>query len=67
MNTYRFFALDGTGRVDRGFERRLGSDAAAIDFARMFGDAPMVEVFLGQDIVARIEARNGNIAVLEPC
>lgn len=65
MKTYRFFALDATGRVDRGFEHRFPSDAAAIEFAKLVDDATTVEVLHGHDKVAQVVIRNGKVSVFE--
>lgn len=65
MNTYRFFALDATGRVDRGFEQRFINAAAAIEFAKHVEDAASVEVLHGREMVARVVIRNGKVSVFE--
>jgi hypothetical protein len=65
MKTYRFFALDATGRVDRGFERRFPNDAAAIEFAKLVEDATTVEILNGRDKVAQVVIRNGRVSVFE--
>lgn len=61
---YRFFALDSTGRVDRGFEQAFQNEAEAIKFAGQIDDAVMVEVLRGSDVVARVRRQGGRTTVL---
>jgi hypothetical protein len=60
---YRLFALDKTGRVDRGFEQTFLNDAEAIRFADQIEDAALVEVMRGNDLVARVRHQNGRTTV----
>ena len=64
MFTYRLFALDSTGRVDRGFQQAFQNDAEAIRFADKIEDAAMVEVIRGDELVARVRHQNGRTTVL---
>lgn len=63
MIRYRLFALDKTGRVDRGFEQAFLNDAEAIRFADHIEDAATVEVMRGNDMVARVRHQNGRTKV----
>ena len=64
MHRYRFFALDNTGRVDRGFEQQFHSDDEAIRFADQIADAATVEVMRGNEMVARVRHQNGRTTVI---
>jgi hypothetical protein len=61
---YKFFALDNTGRVDRGFEKLLVDDSAAIDFAKGIEDAAKVEILLNGALIAAVMFRNGKATVM---
>lgn len=61
---YKFFALDNTGRVDRGFEKLLLDDSAAIDFAKSIEDAAKVEILLNGALIAAVMFRNGKATVM---
>ncbi|MBC7504126.1 MAG: hypothetical protein H7267_00105 [Sandarakinorhabdus sp.] len=67
MKTYRFFALDTIGRVDRGFEQAFRTDDEAIHYADQIADAAVVEVMLGNEIVARVRHQNGRTTVIAGC
>ena len=64
MMTYRLFALDMTGRVDRGFEQAFHNDDEAIRFADQIQDAAVVEVMRGNELVARVRHQNGRTTVV---
>jgi hypothetical protein len=64
MISYRFFAIDSVGRVDRGFEHRFHSDEEAIHFAEMIEGAAEVEVMRAQKVVARVRHQNGRTTVV---
>ncbi|KAB7647623.1 hypothetical protein [Polymorphobacter fuscus] len=64
MKTYRLFALDTTGRVDRGFEQAFQNDDDAIRFASGLDDAALVEVMRGTKLVARVRHHNGRTTVI---
>lgn len=64
MITYRLFALDVTGRVDRGFEQPFRNDDDAIRFAGQIEGAAVVEVMRGNEIVARVRHHNGRTTII---
>ena len=64
MIRYRFFAIDGMGRVDRGFEQFLVDDDAAYRFAESVEGAATVEVLRGSQMIARVRHHNGRATVI---
>ena len=64
MHRYKLFALDSTGRVDRGFEQLFLNDDEATRFAGQISDAATVEVVRGTEMVARVRHQNGRTTVI---
>ena len=65
MTYYRLFALDNTGRVDRGFEEVFENDEDAIRFADQIEDAAVIEVMRGNAMVARVRRHEGKTTVID--
>lgn len=64
MIRYRLFALDHTGRVDRGFEQSFLNDEDAIRFASEIEDAAVIEVLRGNETVAHVRHSSGKTTVI---
>jgi len=64
MKRYKFFALDGNGRVDRGFDSSLPGDAAAVAFAGAIDGAAKVEILQEGRMIASILFGNGKAIVI---
>ena len=55
MPDYRFYLLDGTGRIARRVDAVCADDAEALAQARSFGHRHAVEVWQGTRTVGRVE------------
>lgn len=65
MKRYKFFALDQTGRVDRGFEKHLLDLDAAIAHAMTIEGAAKIEILDEGRVIARVVFSSGGAKVLQ--
>jgi hypothetical protein len=57
MSGYRFYRLDGAGKVWAAEWIQAESDSAALEAAREFAGSAHCEVWLGQRLVGKVETQ----------
>jgi hypothetical protein len=66
MIRYQLFALDRSGRVDRGFEHHCNNDDEAIHYAGSILDGSIaeIEVMRERRIIAHVRHQDGKVTVI---